>query len=295
MKVTRRQLAAAGASLALPAAAWSQTPAPSLKLQRSATGHLVTPTDIRGEPVYAMLDNLQPSAIGFNAPGLSLANRRALDAIRGDPMLVRMSQPVPFQLGGVDLMINMAMRGLDAFSRWNGLPIHVLFGVSLFEEAVVELNFRSSQLTCHNPNRFRDPLDATPFESKARVPGNFYLPVDFGDGAKGNALVALGYPEFLRINHPKVGEWINDGRQVTLDQNASVFGDVVTKQEQVNFIAPPVKIGPWDLGAVKAEANVGDDDAVIATLGVKALLAFHIWFDGRRGRMWLRPNLAKTG
>lgn len=291
MKFTRRQLAAASASLALPAAAWSQTPPAPLKLQRSATGHLVTPTDIAGEPIYAMLDNQQPSAISFNPPGLSLARRRALD-LPGDPMMIRFSQPVPFNLGGVNLLINIAMRGLDSFARWNGLPIHALFGASLFEEAVVELDFRKSQLTCHRPDRFRDPPDATAFETRGRSAGVFSLPVDIGGEVTGEALLGLGYPHFLRINHAKVGEWINDGRKVVIKENAAVFGDVVTKQEQVHFVSPAVKIGPWMLGEVEAEAAIGEMDDAVATLGVKALLAFHIWFDGRRNRIWLRPNLA---
>lgn len=293
MEVTRRLVIAGGLAAGLPGVAWAAPDDAPTKMVISKTGHILLPTMLGGEECFGLLDNTQSiTAVSFDAPGLDSSQRLDISLAGKDAVFVRLARHLRPAFGGLKVEIDTARRGLQSYTRANGVPVSFVIGAALFEQAVVELDFMAGTLKASSPKGFKDPENARVFESKSKTPGQFLVPIEIGDDVKTSAAISLGYPGVILISHPKVGEWLNDGREVSRQESTLVFGNTSTKQEQVAFTSPRVKLGPYILGEVRAVADSNRDDGIGATLGVTALRPFRVWLDGSRGRVWLKVNTA---
>lgn len=287
---TRRGAMAGGLAALSPFASAQDAPDRSDKIIIAKSGHILAPVTMSGNVCYALLDNTQYTALSVDAPVLTTARKRDLErAGRKDDMYLRLRSPVMQMVGNADIQVDMAVRGLSTYTKANGVPVEMIMGANVFESAVVDLDFLAGTIRFTRPSKFTDPEKALVFEAGLKTPGRFEIPVSIGE-VKGQALVSLGYGGVIRVHDPKVGEWINDGRATSNTSATTVFGSVSTKEEVVVFESPPVKFGPFDLGKVRAVADVSSHDGAIATVGVTVLRAFRVWLDGSRNRIWLRPN-----
>lgn len=287
---TRRTVLAGGLAATASSFALAQEGADrSDKIIIAKSGHILAPVVMDGETRYALLDNTQYTAFGVDAPILPQAYKRDFDRRSRKDTYIRLPSPIMQKVGNADIRVNMAVRGLATYTKANGVPVDMIMGANVFESAVVDLDFLAGAIRFSRPNKFADPEKAEGFETKLKTAGRFEIPVSIGD-LKGQAIVSLGYGGVIRVHDPKIGDWINDGRPVSTARTTTVFGSVSTKEDVTVFESPPVKLGPFDIGAVRAVADVSNHDGAIATVGVSVLRAFRVWLDGSRNRIWLRPN-----
>jgi hypothetical protein len=296
----RRALGAAlGSGLGMPLAsmfpAWGQGGSSAIKIVIGKSGHIFARAKVKNDDVYALLDNTHVTAIALESSLLSAGERSTARFGSRDDVYAPFRIPLTYKFGNAQVFVDFAMRGLAAYSERNGFPVDLLLGKSVFEQTVVELDFRAGTMLFHGASGFKAPDGAVAFGGGADVGskagGGMLVPVKLGDDLSGLARVSLGFSGIIRVSHPKVNDWLNDGRKVQEGEVTTVYGALAVKGGQQTFQSPPLKVGSWDFGPVTAWADPDQQAGVVGMLGATALRPFKVWLDESHGRIWMKPNM----
>lgn len=283
----------AAALLATPALA-SQAPQPAQATVAHSTHfdflqerQVLFPMRINGRLVEAWLDSGASSTVVdarvAASLGLPLGEVVRAQGVAGRVDGVRLAR-ADLQLGDLALPgRHVAVMDLGVLAEVVPRPVQVILGRDVFDSAVLDIDFRTQEISFLARHDFRPPpVDALPLTTAGNLRA---FPIRIS-GVDTQAILDLGNSGALLIDRDFADQArLLVGRPVSTQLSVGVDGP----RESVVTSVDNVEVGGVRFDGVPTVATVGLVARAPANVGLALLSRFHVTVDFAGDRLWLQP------
>lgn len=273
-------------------AAKAQAAAHEMAFQFVQERQIVFPIIVDGRPAEAWLDS------GAGATVLDAAYARTLGLALGPAIPAHgvAGKVADVHLANIDISAGgLVMTGrrvvvmdLSAVARVVQRPVQVLLGRDVFDEAVVDIDFRTRRLSLTPRAEFAPP-PGTPVALKPSADLRSFpisvagveMPAVFDLGNSGGLLIDENFADHYHLL---------DGRRLSTTLGVGADG----AREEVQATLDKVALGGIRFDGVPATATPGLSSRAPANVGLQLLSRFHLTIDFGGDRMWMAPYADAT-
>lgn len=271
----------------------AQTAAQAIPFQFVLERQIVFPITIDGKPAEAWLDS------GAGATVVDAAFARQLGLELGPPVKAHgvSGEVTDVHLAKADLAAGaLAMPGrrvvvmdLSGVQRMVARPVQVLLGRDVFDQAIVDIDFKTGRITLSPREGFVEP-PGTPLPL-SRSGDLRSVPIRVG-GVDTNAILDLGNAGGLLIDQAFAEHYgLLDGRRASTTLGVGADG----AREEVQTTVERLAVGGVSLNGVPTTATPNLSSKAPANLGLQVLSRFHMTVDFAGDRIWLAPYADARG
>lgn len=249
---------------------------------------ILLPVRINGRPAEAWLD----SGASMTILDAALAERLGISTqgeVRAQGVARRMSgvrlATAGLQIGALNLpRRRVAVTDLSALSQAAPRPVEIILGRDVFDEAIVDIDFRARRIILSPKTGFAPPPHATPLPLR-RLGVLRGFPITIG-GARTTAVLDLGNAGSLMLDRGFAEAFgLLKGRRVSTQMSFGADG----AHESGAVSLDGVRLDGAVFDDVPADLVLEPASKAAANVGLGLLSRFRVTVDFSGSRLWLRP------